>query len=107
MINRSIIDLAVSFSLGVLSGALNLFIPTEGQAWYLYAASLGFTLAHLIFSKEALRQLEFAGKMEGAGQENVKALEKWLQMNMIRFLISELPAFFTALAAVTLSLEAV
>ncbi|KAF2132469.1 hypothetical protein P153DRAFT_382094 [Dothidotthia symphoricarpi CBS 119687] len=106
MVNRSLVDLTFSFTLGVCTGVLNLYVRTESQAWYWYAASLSFTLAHLVFSREALHRLQAAGRVEGAGQENLKALEKWLRMNKIRFLISEVPAFVTSLVAVFISLEA-
>ncbi|PVH91648.1 hypothetical protein DM02DRAFT_663752 [Periconia macrospinosa] len=107
MVKRSLTDLGISFIVGVSSGGLNLYVRTAGQAWGWYAASFAFTLAHLIFSQEALRQLEGAGNVEAGKQENAKALRKWLRMNKVRFFVSELPAFITAIMAVLLSLDAV
>lgn len=106
MVQRSIVDLAISFTVGTCAGGTNLYFRTPGQAWHWYAANLVFTLAHLIFSKEALRQLDGASKLDVSRRDNIMALQKWLRMNKIRFMISELPAFCTALVAVLLSVDA-
>jgi hypothetical protein len=107
MMKRSIVDLAISFTIGTCAGGTNLYFRTPGQAWHWYAASFVFTSAHLVFSKEALRQLEFASKVDVSLQDNVMALRKWLRMNKIRFVTSELPAFCTALVAVLMSIDTV
>jgi hypothetical protein len=104
MVGRCIVD--ISFVAGVCSGGLNLYFRTESQAWVWYAASLGFTMAHLVFSKEALRQLKSAWNVHAERQTNLDSLQKWLRMNKIRFWMSEVPAFITAVMAVLLSLEA-
>ncbi|KAF2874836.1 hypothetical protein BDV95DRAFT_300009 [Massariosphaeria phaeospora] len=106
--SSSIIDLGVQFVAGLVFGAANLYIRTEGDTvarkWY--GASLAFTLAHVVFSKQAIDGLRAAQKVEGAGKPNLVALEKWLAVNRVRFYVSEVPALVAAVMAVGLSLQA-
>jgi len=98
-------ELGFYFLGAIFSGILNLYTAPTDAAWSWYAASLGFNLAHIVFSRGALTELRYVRKVEGAGEGNVEALRRWLRMNGWRFVFSEIPALFTAVVAVGLGMK--
>ena len=58
-----------------------------------------FTLVHGAFAFSAWKQIEVIGRVEGAGERNMKGMESWLAVNRWRVACSEIPAFGTAIWA--------
>lgn len=95
--------LIIGYPLNYLFGALNLMVEYDelrksGAAMW-YILGLMFSLAHMFYLKMALGRI--AAIEKGTPKDNVTvSMGRWLRMNWVRGLVTDLPAcFFWIVAA--------
>lgn len=98
--------LGVLVALAIVSGGANIHVRTDGNEGGAQVVNYELiTLTHSLFSFHALGHINTIKKVDGAGERNLRGLERWLSVNKWRFIVSEVPALGAAVMAVGLGLK--
>jgi len=105
--NRLLKILVGIYLFAICSTIANVYTRTTGdeaaRKWY--TANLAFTIFHMLPSPKILDNLTIIKNIDGDGRTNLKGMEKWLAINTVRLLISDIPAFVSAVIATALTVR--
>jgi hypothetical protein len=101
---RGVPLLGALYVIGIGSIIANLALDTEFAAKNWYRASLGFMLAHGLFSWPAWTGIQGTCGAEAGPEKNEKAMRKWLGLNGARVLVSDFPAWVAIVGGVVMLL---